>query len=333
MPRTSKLLAWVVAALLVVAAAARAEPAGTLADGRTGKIEFETITPISLTQLIRRGDAPRTTVFGTLHLPPRDGKVPAMVIAHGSGGVSEAREGRWADRLNAIGIAAFVVDSFTPRGIRETATDQGQLSPAANVADGLFALRLLATHPRIDVNRIGVMGFSRGGRVAIETALEPVRRGVIDDALRFAVHVPLYPPCNSFYVSEHVTGAPILFMLAGADDYTPITPCARYVDWFRSHGVTADSIVYDAAYHGFDGLGAPRFLRNLQTGRNCDVRVDLDRLEWRRLDTDTVMRSGAEIAAYYRGCMARGATVGGNDQAARKAAADLAAYLTRVFGL
>ena len=31
----------------------------------------------------------------------------------------------------------------------------------ANLADALAALKLLATHPRIDPARIGVMGFSR----------------------------------------------------------------------------------------------------------------------------------------------------------------------------
>lgn len=36
---------------------------------------------------------------------------------------------------------------------------------------------------------------------------EPFRRAVIEDQTRFAAHAPLYPACNSWQVSEHVTGA------------------------------------------------------------------------------------------------------------------------------
>lgn len=322
-----------IALSLVAAIGAKAQPVSTLADGRSGKIEFASITPGGYFALARRSPSPESTVYGVLTLPPGQGKVPAMVIAHGSGGVSDAREGRWTQRLVAMGIAAFYVDSFGPRGIRNTASDQSQLHPAANVADALAALRLLATHPRIDASRIGVMGFSRGGGVSILTALEPIRRSVIEGGLRFAVHVPFYPPCNTLYVSDSITGAPIRFMLGGADDYTPAQMCARYVEWFHAKGAAADSITYAGAHHAFDGLLRVQFINSLQTGRNCDARYDLDRFVLERMDTNEVLRSGEQMAAYYRGCITRGATIGGNHQATEKAAADLAAYLRQVFGL
>ena len=327
------LLAAVAAALFGVAHGAAAQPAASLADGKTGKIQFESITPVGYSALIRRTPSPKATISGVLSLPKGTAKVPAMVLSHGSGGVSDAREERWADRLNDIGIAAFIVDSFNPRGITETANNQSQLSPAANVADALVALQLIATHPRIDPQRIGIMGFSRGGQAAIYTALEPIRRGVIDGDLRFAVHVPFYPPCNTYYVSDKVSGAPIRFMLAGSDDYTPPAYCARYVDWFKSKGVAADSITYSDAYHGFDGAGRVAFVNSLQTGRNCDARYDFDRSELVRLDTNEVLRTGDQMGAYFRGCMSRGATVGASHHALQKSAADLAAYLKQVFKL
>src|SRR5262249_33232293 len=146
--------------------AAAAQPVSTLSDGRSGKIQFESITPPTFTALVRRGESPKVAITGELSLPKGSEKVPAMVISPGSGGVSDAREGRWAERFTDMGVAGFVVDSFNPRGIKDTGSDQSQLSPAANVADALAALKLLATHPRIDPQRIGVIGFSRGGQVA-----------------------------------------------------------------------------------------------------------------------------------------------------------------------
>jgi dienelactone hydrolase len=231
--------------------------------------------------------------------------------------------------MTDIGVASFVVDSFTPRNIRETATDQSQLSTAANVADALAALRLLATHPRLDRQRIGVIGFSKGGQVSLYTALEPLRHAVISDQTRFAAHVPLYPYCNDWYVSEHVTGAPMLMLLAGRDDYTPPGPCQEYAQWFKSKGADISVVVYANAYHGFDSLRAPTHAKNVVTGRGCDMKVDLDRF------TIAIRATGEDItrtaAAYARGCLAKGATVGGDSEGRRKSPEDVKAFLKRIF--
>ena len=74
---------------------------------------------------------------------------------------------------------------------------------------------------------------SRGGQVALYSALEPARRSVLDDALRFVAHVALYPSCSIPYHARQVTGAPILMLLGTADDYTPPQLCRAYADWFR----------------------------------------------------------------------------------------------------
>ena len=319
-------------ALLGGRALADETPIASLADGRTGKIWFESLTPTGYFQLARRAVTEKTVIFGTLVLPPSaKGRVPAMIIAHGSAGVRDSREFWWAEQLTGIGVAAFVIDSFAPRGIKETATDQTQLSSAANLADAFTALKLLATHPRLDPARIGVMGFSRGGVVAELSALEPYRRAVIDDATRFALHVPLYPACSDWHVSAHVTGAPMLFMLGGRDDYTLPGPCRGYAEWFRSKGADVAVIVYPNAYHGFDGELAPRYLARLVTGRNCEGLIDIDRF------TVAIRSTGQDITArartYYRDCMGKGVTVGGDDEARRRAPEDVKAFLKRVFGM
>jgi dienelactone hydrolase len=200
--------------LLAGTATAADPPVQDLADGRTGKIYFESLTPTGFIQLARRQATQKTVIFGSLHIPKKaTGPVPAMVIAHGSAGVAD-RESWWADHLDDVGVAAFIVDSFTPRNIRDTATDQTQLSTAANVADAFAALKLLATHPKIDKQRIGVIGFSKGGQVALWTEFEAYRRAVVEDQTKFAAHVPLYPACNDWQVTDHITGGPILMSRA-----------------------------------------------------------------------------------------------------------------------
>ncbi|HKC98297.1 MAG TPA: dienelactone hydrolase family protein [Methylomirabilota bacterium] len=319
--------------LLAATAATAADPPVTdLADGRTGKIYFESVTPTGFFQLAKHEATAKTVIFGTLSLPKKaTAPVPAMVIAHGSGGVSNEREFWWADHLNDMGVAAFVVDSFTPRNIRETATDQTQLSTAANVADALVALRLLATHPKLDRQRIGIMGFSKGGQVALYTALEPFRRAVITDPTRFAAHAPLYPACNSWQVSDQVTGAPMLILLGGRDTYTPPEPCQEYAQWFKSKSADVTVIVYPNAYHGFDSSRSPVHAKNVVTGVGCNFNIDLDRF------VVTIRATGEDITrtvgSYARTCVGKGAMVGGDSEARRKSPEDVKSFLKKVFAL
>jgi dienelactone hydrolase len=303
-------------------------PTGGVAAQESVKITFDSVTPRGYLALARGELGDKVTVFGTLRLPEGSARVPAMVIAHGSAGVSVEREFWWADQMVKIGVAGFVVDSFAPRHIVQTATDQSQLSTVANVADALAALRLLAAHPRIDPQRIGVMGFSKGGQVALYTALEPYRRAMVADDTRFALHVPLYPYCNDWPVAEHVTGAPLLLLLGGRDDYTPAAPCQDYAAWFRTKGAAATVIVYPDAYHDFDSSRAPRYVRDVVTGRGCHGEYDLDHFTLRN-------RSSGEAvdADYFRHCLSRGATLGGDGEAQRRAPGDVRAFLTSVFKL
>ncbi len=313
----------------------RAEPAASLADGSTGRIEFRSETPSGPTELVRRTyPATGTVVVGTLILPQSSsGRVPAMIIAHGSGGILQGREDAWAARLDALGIATFTVDSFAPRGLQSTSRDQSRLSTMANLADAFAALRLLATHPRIDPNRIGIMGFSRGGQVALYSSLEPLRRGMIDGDLRFAAHVALYPSCSIPYRAERVSRASILMLLGGADDYTPAAACRDYAAWFAAKGVPIEVIAYDGAYHDFDIPDPPRFLPGLQSARGCRAEVDVDGGIVRRLDTGEALRDQTTISAYFRTCMQRGATIGGDAAALARAERDVATFLRGAFKL
>lgn len=291
------------------------------------EIAFPSITPSGPSDLIA-GRGAAATIKGLLELPAGGGRAPAVVLMHGSGGISWGREHAWADRLGRLGFASFIVDSFGRRGIKATGIDQRQLSTMANAADALAALRLLAAHPRIDAGRIAVMGFSRGGQAALYAALEPLRRGVGVGDLRFAAHVALYPSCSLPYHAGATSGAPMLFALGGADDYTPASACLRYAAWFRGKGGEVRVEVYDGAHHGFDSPEPPRRFASLQSARDCDAAIELEPTRLRTGD-GAVLGEAAAIDAYIRSCMTRGATFGGDPAALARAEADVADFLRR----
>ncbi len=79
------------------------------------------------------GGAPGKDVLlgGVLRLPRGTAaKWPAVILVHGSGGFHGGNEA-WARALNEAGIASFVLDSFSGRGIVSTAEDQDQLHSLA----------------------------------------------------------------------------------------------------------------------------------------------------------------------------------------------------------
>jgi hypothetical protein len=84
-------------------------PVTTLADGRTGTIAFEALTPKSARDLVMRKPAEKTVIAGVLTLPDSAGaagasqaKFPAMVVIHGSSGVLK-NGWAWAKRLKRDG--------------------------------------------------------------------------------------------------------------------------------------------------------------------------------------------------------------------------------------
>jgi hypothetical protein len=149
-------------ALLFAAAfltAAHAAPRTNLADGVVGRIEFSSYFPAGHNAFLSRAylkDSP-IVVSGTLSLPARStflkhGKTPAVILMHGSGGISEEREHAWAQQLNSWGIAAFVLDSFSGRGIKPpNYANRNFVHGVAHVLDAYLSLQLLATHPRLTV--------------------------------------------------------------------------------------------------------------------------------------------------------------------------------------
>ena len=307
----------------------------------TGVYAFASNTPKALPELVKPGTSGgAVNIVGHLFLPQGSGKVPVVLLMHGSGGIYNAMLSYWPKLLNAQGIAVFSLDRFGPRGVKSTAEDQSQVPFVADVADAFAALRLLASHPRIDDKRIAIMGFSRGGVASWRTAVERIIAAQqLPNGLRFAAHIQVYSAgCSGILrliVKPGVfSKAPELWIHGDADDYTPIGACRDYSKRIGEVGTSVEFVSLPGAYHKFDDDDQRRItVRGAQrTVDSCPLEMDIDTLA--TYDHNTGLRlSGDAYQKAVKSCSALGATVQGNSAARDTAGQATVAFLRKVFGL
>jgi dienelactone hydrolase len=255
--------------------AEKATPQAPLAQAASMEIHsFQSMTLTDQGFLTGRKEGKPVTLAGELRLPrPGKDRLPAVVLIHGSGGVG-GNVLDWEQYLNAMGVATFIVDSFTGRGIVNTLFDQSQIGQTAMIVDAYRALEVLARHPRVDPTRIALMGFSRGGRVALYASLKRFQRMHGPVGQQFAAYIAFYPPCNTVYRDdEDVADKPIRIFHGSADDYVPIAPCRAYVGRLKAKGKDVQLTEYAGAGHVFDGRGfkKPLKLEKAPTPRRCEM--------------------------------------------------------------
>jgi len=237
-----------------------------LAHAQTARIEIHALRTTTLTdQQFLNGvkEGQPATIAAELRLPRRTtARMPAIVLLHGSGGLSGSHE-RWAQEFIGMGVAVLLVDSFTGRGIVSTSADQDALGRLAMIIDAYRALELLAPDTRIDPDRIALIGFSRGGQSALYASVRRFQKMHGRAGLEFAAYIPFYPSCNTrFRDDENVSTRPIHLHHGLADNYVPIGPCKAYVDRLNAAGKRNVSLMeYPDAHHAFDNPGNPAPVR------------------------------------------------------------------------
>lgn len=271
-------------------------------------------------------------IQGFLALPVGQGKFPAVVIIPGSGGYQQWMQDSIAKRLNDAGIATLIVDSFTSRGVNQTATNQGTVPMAASVIDGFAALRALSERPEIDASRVGITGFSRGAVAAMFAQDRRLVEAASTTPLQFAAHLPIYPGCATTFDKPMPTTSPSLFLMGEKDDYTPASQCVSYIDRLKNAGAQVSSKVYKNAHHGW--MSDSRevvYLPSIQVYSKCDMRID-DAGIIRETESGAVSTDGwsAFLTKVWRSCGKYGANYGANEIAKNESLKDMLIFFESV---
>jgi dipeptidyl aminopeptidase/acylaminoacyl peptidase len=109
-------------------------------------------------------------LFGVMHRPLNKEKVPAVLICHGLAGHKVGKHRMYvglSECLAKLGIASLRIDF---RGSGDSEGPFSEMTYSTEVNDAVLALNFLSNHPQVDKERIGILGRSFGGAVAIKAS-------------------------------------------------------------------------------------------------------------------------------------------------------------------
>lgn len=293
-----------IATLAFLTSAALLAPArGNAGAARIEVYPFQSVTLTDEEFLTGKQGKP-VMIAGELRLPKAGtDRLPAVVLVHASGGIGGNIDD-WAQFFNSMGVAAFILDGFTARGITNTINDQSQLGRLTMIVDAFRALELLARHPRVEPKRIALMGVSRGAKVTLYASLRRFQRLYGPKDASFALFIPFYPDCSTTYVQdEDVVDRPIRVFHGTDDDWSPVSSCRDYLERLRKSGKDVRLTEYAGAGHFFDATAfkSPMKLPQAQTLRHCRL---AELAEGRIVNAET-----RQPFSYNDPCVERGTTL------------------------
>lgn len=193
-----------------------------------------------------------------VYLPPKEKATgAAMVVAPGGGHrfLSIDTEGtNVAEWLNSIGVAAFVLKYRLAR--EEGSPYKVEVDPYADAQRSIRTIRAWAKEWGVDPARVGIMGFSAGGEVAVlastkfdagkPDAADPIER----QSSRPDFQILIYPGVQAEKV-EVSKDTPPTFLLCADNDKGPSTAIPAVYLALKKAGVPAELHVYASGGHGF----------------------------------------------------------------------------------
>jgi carboxymethylenebutenolidase len=187
-------------------------------------------------------------VYGELYKPKTPGVYPAVILLHGSIGVKPANLSL-AKNLSKHGYVSVVLDYYAkvgglPPGSKAYKQFEKLDGWSRNVKN---CVKYLQSLPEVENNRIGLVGFSRGGGLAMALS------GQISSVKAV---VAFYP--STLFVDRYSSIAPVLLLHGSNDKLIPLYQVENLYYGLLASGKTAELKVYEGAGHGFERFSKKR---------------------------------------------------------------------------
>jgi dienelactone hydrolase len=214
---------------------------------------------------------------GTLYLPEKaSSPVPAIILVHGTMGIDQRGE-LYRQPLLDVGIGIFEVDFKT--GIFRGPIDRPK--PDVILPMAFAALKELRKLSSVDPNRIGIMGFSLGGNIALRTAMETNVEKWMGDDKGFVAFVMFYPVCNHFtkefeQSGSQLTGRPMIIFYGTEDAFGEDKAVPELKSTLaKKYHFQLTTVEYAGATHGFN-LDSPEMTAYDPAAKGMRVHIKWD---------------------------------------------------------
>ncbi len=169
-------------------------------------------------------------------------RLPVVIMLQGTGG-GNIRPELWTGWFNSIGIATVIIDNARARG-RSTLDGVPAYTQAQDVS---VALDIIKNHPRVDLTRYAVMGFSRGGTAALEVG-SVLKSEQPKPQFIFA----LYPGLNGGCPNSHSADTKVLVFYGALDDWGSFMNTRDGCRRMTETNSNASFHLLHNAHHGYD---------------------------------------------------------------------------------
>ena len=131
------------------------------------------------------------------------------------------------------------LDNFSARGAIHTYDDQYQVPNYAGYVDAFMALEYLSKDPKINIKKVGITGWSRGGMNSLIITEKRLRDVLISKDLYYAASQPRNVSCWSigmFRNPQPIKETKTWMVLGGADNFTRAEPCVEHGKKYKANG-------------------------------------------------------------------------------------------------
>jgi dienelactone hydrolase len=182
------------------------------------------------------------------------GPIPFMVVLHGCTGL-ETLAKEWAHHvaevLNAEGIGALILDSYTTRYVNGSCGNADLHWGRRRADDAYSALDYLIERKLAKPDEVYVTGISNGGTAALVAMTKTEN----DHKYRFAAGFPIVPSCISVTVKYGDYYNPMIVFAADHDDANLSALCVEMLK--KKRATPVQLVLYQGANHGFMEKAAP----------------------------------------------------------------------------
>lgn len=249
----------------------------------------------------------KVLVKANLYLPKKSTLTPAVIILHGSSGISSDRELYYAEELKRLGYVVLVIDSFETR----QNIPRERVSVLSQTADAVAGLNYLASMPIVDKDKIITLGFSMGGHASYYLSDKSIFEN-FKSYNSFKGHVNFYHNCHVTFEDHNPTPAKVLSVLGDQDEYINIRECETEFARKKSKGGNAQIYIIKGAAHAWE-LSVPKHFESRAINRkNCLLSI--------KPNGALIWKTGESLSnKNYMDCETKGYTVGFDPRAKKEA--------------